>query len=100
MRWFNSDGQLMSDDNWNDSNSRTLLRLTDHLNQDGSLDSMLVVIHGAENDTQITLPTIEGISSYQLLWNSSLELPESPKQYSPGEKITTMGLSVLLIKAS
>jgi glycogen operon protein len=100
MRWFNAQGELMSDEDWNNSNCRTLLRLTDHRKDEGSLDSMLVAIHGAEAEISIRLPVVEHINSYQLLWEASQEVPVEPRTYSAGQEITLSGLSVALFKVS
>jgi glycogen operon protein len=100
MRWFNANGELMTDENWSDNQSRTLMRLTDHLNADGSLDSMLVVIQGSENDISIELPKLEGIVSYQILWDSASEVPAEPRALGPKESIEALGLSVMLIKVN
>ena len=99
MRWFNAAGELMTEENWSDAQCRTMMRLTDHRNSDGKLDSMLVVVHGAEYEITITLPTLEGISSYQLLWDSSLELPAAPRNLAPGAALAMSSLSMALIKA-
>jgi len=99
MRWFNAAGELMRDENWADSQCRTMLRLTDHLNQDGSLDSMLVVIHGAEYEITVRLPEVEGVASYQLLWDSSHESPKPALELEAGTELKMPALSMALIKA-
>jgi glycogen operon protein len=99
MRWFNAAGDLMSDDNWTDSQCRTMMRLTDHLNDDGSLDSMLVVIHGAEYEITVQLPKVEEVASYQLLWESGSESPKPPLELEAGADLKMPGLSMALIKA-
>jgi glycogen operon protein len=99
MRWFNAAGELMTDENWADAQCRTMMRLTDHLNDDGSLDSMLVVIHGAEYEISVRLPEVEGVSGYQLLWDSSDETPKPPKDLEAGATLELAALSMALIKA-
>jgi len=99
MRWFNAAGELMTDQNWTDAQCRTMMRLTDHRNPDGTMDSMLIVVHGAEYEITVTLPKLEGISGYQLLWDSALEQPAAPKDLSPGAKVALSSLSMALIKA-
>ena len=99
MRWFNAAGELMTDENWADTQCRTMMRLTDHLNDDGSLDSMLVVIHGAEYEITTRLPTVAGVSGYQLLWDSTDETPKAPIDLSPGAELKLSPLSMALIKA-
>ncbi len=99
MRWFTAAGELMGDENWADTQCRTMMRLTDHLRPDGSLDSMLAIIHGAEYDMPITLPTLEGIREFQLLWDSSTDEPTEPRKLDPGSSLTMTSLSMALIKA-
>lgn len=99
MRWFNAAGELMTDENWTDSQCRTMMRLTDHLNESDSLDSMLLVVHGAEYQLEVKLPEVEGISGYQLLWDSYLEIPGAPISLSPGQHVLMNPLSMALIKA-
>jgi len=99
MRWFTASGELMSDENWADTQCRTMMRLTDHLRPDGSLDSMLVIIHGAEYEITITLPKLEGITEFQLLWDSATDEPTEPRKLAPGSSLTMTSLSMALIKA-
>ena len=99
MRWFTASGELMSDENWADTQCRTMMRLTDHLRPDGSLDSMLAIIHGAEYEITITLPKLEGITEFQLLWDSATDEPTEPRKLAPGSSLTMTSLSMALIKA-
>ena len=99
MRWFTASGELMSDENWADTQCRTMMRLTDHLRPDGSLDSMLAIIHGAEYEITITLPKLEVITEFQLLWDSATDEPTEPRKLAPGSSLTMTSLSMALIKA-
>jgi glycogen operon protein len=99
MRWFNAAGELMRDENWADAQCRTMMRLTDHLRPDGSLDSMLVIVHGAEYEITVKLPTVEGIQGYELLWDSASEEPGQARKLAPGEALTMASLSMALIRA-
>lgn len=99
MRWFNASGELMTDENWADAQCRTMMRLTDHLNDDGTLDSMLLVVHGAEYAITAQLPKLSEVSGYQLLWDSSDETPKAPIGLLPGAELGLTPLSMALIKA-
>lgn len=99
MRWFNASGKLMTDENWADAQCRTMMRLTDHLNDDGTLDSMLLVVHGAEYAITAQLPKLSEVSGYQLLWDSSDETPKAPIGLLPGAELGLTPLSMALIKA-
>jgi glycogen operon protein len=98
MRWFNSKGELMTDENWNDNQSRTLQRLSDHLNEDGSISSMLLIAHGSENETQAILPALQGISGYELLWNSQDDSPKPKTSLVPGQPLELNPLSMALLE--
>jgi glycogen operon protein len=76
-----------------------MMRLTDHLRPDGSLDSMLVIVHGAEYEITVKLPTVEGIKGYELLWDSASEEPGPARKLAPGETLTMASLSMALIRA-
>lgn len=100
MRWFNAAGELMTDENWADAQCRTMMRLTDHLNEDETLDSMLVVVHGAEYEITVRLPEVSGVTRYQLLWDSGDETPKAPIDLIPGAELRLAPLAMALIKAS
>lgn len=100
MRWFNAAGELMTDENWADAQCRTMMRLTDHLNEDETLDSMLVVVHGAEYEITVRLPEVSGVTKYQLLWDSGDETPKAPIDLIPGAELRLAPLAMALIKAS
>ena len=99
MRWFNAGGELMRDENWADAQCRTMMRLTDHLRPDGTLDSMLMIVHGAEYEISVTLPILEGIEGYELLWESQSEEPTGSRSLTPGGTLTMPSLSMALIRA-
>lgn len=98
MRWFNASGELMTEENWNDNQCRTLMRLTDHLKADRSLDSMLVIFHGAEYPIEVKLPDLNEVSHYELLWDSKYESPQAGKTTTPGAKLALEGLSMALLR--
>jgi glycogen operon protein len=98
MRWFNSQGDLMTDENWQDNQSRTLQRLSDHLNPDGSLSSMLLVAHGSEDEVQVMLPALDGVNRYELLWDSKWERPQGGLQVEPSSPIAMAPLSMVLLR--
>jgi glycogen debranching enzyme len=99
MRWFNAAGELMTEENWHDSQLRTLIRLTDHQNSTGQIESIMLIIHGAEHQIEVRLPEIDNILEYELLWDSSWELPEPSQFIGAGSPIGMEPLSVSLLKA-
>ena len=100
VKWYNSAGEIMTDENWHDAECRTLTRYTEHLNGDGSRSSMLLVIHGSEKATEVVLPSELGFESYQLLWNSAYDLPKPATETTPaGSAVKLTGTSMQLFKA-
>jgi glycogen debranching enzyme len=59
-----------------------------------------LIIHGAEYEITTRLPDVVGVSSYQLLWDSSDETPKAQMELSPGAELKMTPLSMVLIKAS
>lgn len=97
MLWFNSSGNQMSLEDWHNPERRALQRYTAHINEDGYVDAMLLVINGREKNRNITLPTPSGVTGFQQLWDSALELP--PKrlaEFEPGSEIKMVSTSVQL----
>lgn len=98
MRWFNKSGELMSEQDWANSQCRTLMRLTDHQSEPGKIESMLLVVHGSEADDELVLPKLEGQVGYELLWDSNWERPEPSQKLAPGAKLGLGGLSMMLLR--
>jgi glycogen operon protein len=100
IKWYNRKGEIMSEGDWHNPERRTLLRYSSHLNEDGSHNSMLLLIHGRESMSEITLPEAPNARKYELLWNSAHELPPTEVvEFSPGELIEVSGTSIWLLRA-
>lgn len=97
MRWFSASGELMSDADWFDDQCRTLSRLTDHLLPDGSLQSLVLIVHGSEQPQQVMLPKLSEFSGFELLWDSSWERPKASSKIDSALELA--GLSVALLLA-
>jgi glycogen operon protein len=65
IRWFNSYGEIMTEENWHDSECRTIQRYSARLEADGSTSAMLLVIHGNEKVQEITMPRPDGVQSFE-----------------------------------
>ncbi len=101
LKWYNSAGQIMSEDDWHNQECRTIARYNQRDYADGSKNALLLVIHGAETSAQVTLPEPDGISSFELLWNSAHESPDqSSATFTPGSAIELSGTSMLLLRAN
>lgn len=97
MLWYSVRGDEMSVEDWHNPERRTLQRLSYHLMNDGSKQGLLLVINGQEQVKSVTLPRREGIGSFELLWDSALELP--PKRtilLNPGSKLRMVEASMQL----
>ena len=97
MLWFSGLGVEMTIDDWHNPERRSLQRLSYHLMNDGTKEGLLLVLNGQEQVKNITLPRPEAVKSFELLWDSALELP--PKRailLNPGAKVRVVEASMQL----
>jgi glycogen operon protein len=84
LAWFGVDGEPMANGQWEDPATRTLLMLLN-----GAWighQSLLILLHGGTEPATATLPTVPGITTYRLLWDSTDEAPADPGEpVEPGE---------------
>ena len=99
IKWFAEDGSILTEDQWNNSGQRTLMRLAKHINRDESTsNTTLLVIHGTESDIEVTLPELE--HDWEIVWDSALELPpEKARSVKAGAKLGMSATSMLLLRA-
>jgi glycogen operon protein len=59
-------------------------------------------VHGVEDDVEVSLPAAPGVTSYNLLWDSSTEVPieEDTTDLAPGSKRLVGGTSMQLFRAN
>ena len=66
--------------------------------------TLLLIIHGLEHPTTVTLPRHEGVDSYELLWDSNLDTPPAPDapaiDYAPGTELMVAASSLQLFRAT
>ncbi|MEN9715159.1 MAG: hypothetical protein RJA35_626 [Actinomycetota bacterium] len=99
IRWYSAAGEIMTNEDWNSSDTRTLQRLTEHLEDNGTVNQTLLVVHGSEKEIKLTLPKDAEITNYEVLWNSAHELPPtSLKVIGAAAEITISGASTLLLR--
>lgn len=100
MLWFKGTGKPMSvEDDWHNPERRTMQRLSLHLLPDGSLNGMLLIVNGREASKLVILPEHEGVASYELAWDSTLDIPSSePKKHAPGSELEVGPASTVLLK--
>ena len=100
IRWYNAEGGLMTDDDWNSSETRVIQRLNENLDEQGRQNLTLLVINGSETALDLVLPEWETVTSYELLWNSADEIPnEYETAYKAGKNVAISECSVLLFRA-
>jgi len=101
LKWYNSAGEIMSDDDWHNPECRTISRLSQRVFTDGSHNSILLVIHGSETSTTVTLPTVDRASQFELLWNSAHEVPQvADTKQEAGSRVEISGTSIQLFRVT
>ena len=61
---------------------------------------ILLIVHGLEDAITVTLPEHEGVTWFELLWDSSTtERPRGPLDHAPGSDLTVGGTTMLLFRA-
>jgi glycogen operon protein len=99
IKWFNADGEIMTDENWHDTECRTIQRYSEHLDDSGARSAMLVLIHGAEKVIDVTLPSQDDVSAYELIWNSAFDEPTEETELFAVEATTSVsGTSIQLFR--
>jgi glycogen operon protein len=99
VRWYNSAGEIMSEEDWHNQECRTIARYSQRNNGQDS-NSVLLIIHGSEASIEATLPSPDGVIKYELLWNSAFESPEQESVSLPaGSTIVLSGTSMQLFRA-
>lgn len=100
VRWYSSTGEIMNDEDWNSSETRVIQRLAENLDEAGNRNLTLLVINGSEDDVELTLPIWETVSTYEMLWNSSDEVPESTTiRVEAGGNVAISECSVMLFRS-
>ena len=99
VKWYNADGEIMSEENWHDQECRTIQRLTKHTT-DKVTEALVLVIHGSETAKSVTLPEHDDVVGYELIWNSAHELPPNEfEKFAPLDAVTLSGTSIQLFRA-
>jgi len=98
-KWFNASGQIMTDEDWHNSECRTIQRYSEHLNSDGTRSAMILVVHGAETVQEVSLAPMPDIKANQLVWNSAFDVPADDfATYLPAANISMSGTSIQLFR--
>ena len=96
-RWYNANGEVLTEGEWDNPETRTFSKLSARLETDGSRNEVLLIIHGAENEQQVKLPEDADAKEYELVWDSKDETPAAPVRIAPGTLIDMTPASVKLL---
>ena len=100
IRWYNQGGGLMTEEDWNSSETRVIQRLNEHLDEHERQNLTLLVINGSEENINLVLPEWETVTGYELLWDSADELPKADAtKLLPGGNVAISECSVKLFRA-
>jgi isoamylase len=101
LAWYAGDGRRMDPGRWNDTGVRTLQMYLDggHVGD----RSLLVVLHGGDEEAEVTLPAQPSVTAYELLWDSRAA-PREPngdrEVQEPDRPVTMRGPGVRLYAAT
>ncbi len=98
MSWYNILGKEMSISDWDSPRSRTLQYLAASTPEYEDLNRILLIVHGRETDTTVTLPKHRGVSAYTLLWDSADDAAQAV-ELRPGRPRRVSGTSMQLFRA-
>ncbi len=100
MDWFNKEGQAMTMEDWDSPAERTLQYLAASTPEFEEFNRILLIVHGIDEGTEVTLPTHEGVDGYTLLWDSSHDdISDLVSEHVPGETLAVGPTSMLLFRA-
>ena len=100
MEWYDEHGRTMSIERWTDPAHRTLQYVASSTPEFEESNRVLVMIHGTERPAEVTLPDVEGVTRFALLWSSEDEAPLlEPLPYAPGDVVPLAGTSMRLFLA-
>lgn len=102
MDWYDATGQRMDDEDWNSPENRTLQYLAASTPDKEEFNRILLIVHGVEDDVEVSLPAAPGVTSYQLLWDSATEvpIPEEATEFAPGATRLIGATSMQLYRAN
>ncbi|WP_438352775.1 glycogen debranching protein GlgX [Microbacterium sp. CJ88] len=97
MEWYDASGQTMAGEAWTSPAHRTLQYVAASTLAEGAPNRILLIVHGTEQPTEVTLPEIDGVERYASVWCSAEETPEDDRSvYAPGDVVAVAGTSMHL----
>ena len=99
MEWFDAAGQLMPWHGWDDPGQRTLQYLAASTPEFEAANRILLIMHGREEPTEVTLPALSATAHLVELWSSADETPvEGCGTVLPGQTVTMPPTSMRLFR--
>lgn len=100
MEWYDEHGATMSGERWTNPEHRTIQYVAASTPEVEHFNRILLIVHGTERPTEVTLPEIEGVTRYVSLWSSEDETPDLARpDTAPGATIAVAGTSMHLYRA-
>ena len=91
----------MSEQNWNSPAERTVQYMAASTPEFEEFNRILLIVHAAEHDIDVSLPVHAGVSSYTLLWDSSQDTFDSTTvEHAPAATLRVPGTSMQLFRAN
>lgn len=99
MQWYDQTGRTMSIDKWTDPAHRTLQYVAASTPEFEQFNRILLMVHGDERPTEVTLPEIEDARAFVSLWSSQDEAPrDDAETFAPGDAVSLSGTSMRLFR--
>jgi pullulanase/glycogen debranching enzyme len=98
VKWFGQNGEILAEEQWNDPEQRTLMRMVKYTGADGTENTTLTVIHGAENQQEIALPG--AVRGWLPLWHSADEVAQDHSDVLAAGTKLTIGPSAMMVFAA
>ena len=100
MEWYDHTGETMSIDRWTDPSHRTIQYVAASTPEHEAFNRILLIVHGNERPVDVTLPAIDGVSSYVSLWSSEDEAPSDARdRFRAGDVVALGGTAMRLFRA-
>lgn len=99
MEWYDENGETMSSERWQSASHRTLQYVATSTPEREGANRILLVVHGVEKPTEVSLPALSPTARFVSLWNSAQERPSAARPvFTPGQKVAVAGTSMRLFR--
>ncbi|USQ75610.1 glycogen debranching protein GlgX [Ornithinimicrobium cryptoxanthini] len=99
LRWFDTEGQVLSEQQWTDPGLRTLVAVLDDRAvaevAGAQPDFVMIVLSGALDAVTVRLPDADVERPWQVEWDSSWETPQGPTEV--GDEVRVEAHSVVVL---